>query len=132
METHIWLPGLRTNYVWTKEITEITIFQLTDNTQIVLTPLLLTCGLSQFVAIPSRFLTDGIVNKLRNPDIKVHGAHMVPTWVLTAPDGPHVGPMNLAIREPIVPGPRKMADFSQTFSNAFTSMKVFVIGFKFQ
>ena len=33
-----------------------------------------------------------------NPDNKVHGANMGPTWVLSAPDGPHVGPMNLAIR----------------------------------
>ena len=32
------------------------------------------------------------------PDSKVHGASMGPTWVLSAPDGPHVGPMNLAIR----------------------------------
>ena len=32
-----------------------------------------------------------------NPDNKVHGANMGPTWVLSAPDGPHVGPMNLAI-----------------------------------
>ena len=24
---------------------------------------------------------------------------MEPTWVLSAPDGPHVGPMNLAIRD---------------------------------
>ena len=32
------------------------------------------------------------------PDSKVHGATMGPTWVLSAPDGPHVGPMNLAIR----------------------------------
>ena len=31
------------------------------------------------------------------PDSKVHGANMGPTWVLLAPDGPHVGPMNLAI-----------------------------------
>ena len=29
---------------------------------------------------------------------KVHDASMGPTWVLSAPDGPHVGPMNLAIR----------------------------------
>ena len=29
---------------------------------------------------------------------KVHGANMGPTWVLSAPDGPHVGPINLAIR----------------------------------
>ena len=34
-----------------------------------------------------------------NPDSKIHGANMGPTWVLSAPDGPHVGPMNLAIRE---------------------------------
>ena len=33
------------------------------------------------------------------PDSKVHGAIMGPTWVLSAPDEPHVGPMNLAIRE---------------------------------
>ena len=32
------------------------------------------------------------------PDSKVHGANMGPTWVLSAPDGPHVGHMNLAIR----------------------------------
>ena len=32
------------------------------------------------------------------PDSKVHWANMGPTWVLSAPDGPHVGPMNLAIR----------------------------------
>ena len=31
------------------------------------------------------------------PVSKVHGANMGPTWVLSAPDGPHVGPMNLAI-----------------------------------
>ena len=32
------------------------------------------------------------------PDSKVPVAHMGSTWVLTAPGGPHVGPMNLAIR----------------------------------
>ena len=32
------------------------------------------------------------------PDSKVHGANMGPTWVLSAPDGPHVGSMILAIR----------------------------------
>ena len=31
------------------------------------------------------------------PDSKVHVANMGPTWVLSDPDGPHVGPMNLAI-----------------------------------
>ena len=32
------------------------------------------------------------------PDSKVHVAHMGPTWVLSTPGVPHVGPMNLAIR----------------------------------
>ena len=36
-----------------------------------------------------------------NMNSKVHGANMGPTWVLSAPDGPHVGPINLAIREDI-------------------------------
>ena len=34
-----------------------------------------------------------------NPDSKGHGANMGPTWVLSAPGEPHVGPMNLVIRE---------------------------------
>ena len=32
-----------------------------------------------------------------SPDSKVHGANMGPTWVLSAPDGPHVGPITIAI-----------------------------------
>ena len=40
----------------------------------------------------------GIYWYICNPDNKIHGANMGPTWVLSAPDGPHVGPMNLAIR----------------------------------
>ena len=39
-----------------------------------------------------------------SPDSKVHGANMGPTWVLSAPDGPNVGPMNLAILEGIYVG----------------------------
>ena len=31
-------------------------------------------------------------------DSKVHGANMGPTWVLSAPDGPHIDPMSLAIK----------------------------------
>ena len=33
------------------------------------------------------------------PDSKVHGANMGSTWALSAPDGPHVSPMNLVIRD---------------------------------
>ena len=32
------------------------------------------------------------------PASKVRGANTVPTWVLPAPGGPHIDPMNLAIR----------------------------------
>ena len=33
------------------------------------------------------------------PDSKDHGANMGPTWVMSSPGEPHVGPMNLAIRD---------------------------------
>ena len=33
------------------------------------------------------------------PDSKVHEAYMEPTWGQQDPGGPHVGPMNLAIRD---------------------------------
>ena len=36
-----------------------------------------------------------------NPDCKIHGANMGPTWGQQDPGGPHVGPMNLAIWEVI-------------------------------
>ena len=35
----------------------------------------------------------------RYPDNKVHEANMESTWVLSVPDGPHVGLRNLAIWE---------------------------------
>ena len=46
------------------------------------------------------YQTDKISNshKVPHPDSKLHGANMRPTWVLLAPDGPHVGPMKIAIR----------------------------------
>ena len=37
-----------------------------------------------------------------NPDSKVHGANMGPIWGRQDPGGPHVGLMNLAIREVIM------------------------------
>ena len=39
--------------------------------------------------------TFGLCN--HSPDSKVHVAHMGPTWILSVPGGPHVGPMNLGI-----------------------------------
>ena len=37
-----------------------------------------------------------------NPDSKVHGAYMGPTWGWQNPGGPNVGPMNFAIRDAYV------------------------------
>ena len=39
-----------------------------------------------------------VATQAQSPDSKVHGANMGPTWVLSAPGGPHVGPINLVIR----------------------------------
>ena len=52
----------------------------------------------------AKFCNDWIIvvivdQPVLTPDGKVHGANKGPTWVLSAPDGPHVGPMNLAIRD---------------------------------
>ena len=41
--------------------------------------------------------TDWIYLFRNIPDNKVHWVNMGPTWVLSSPGGPHVGPMNLAI-----------------------------------
>ena len=38
-------------------------------------------------------------NLENTPDSEVHGANMGSTWVLAVLDGPHVGPMNLAMRD---------------------------------
>ena len=42
-------------------------------------------------------LSNEFVRYSNVPDSKVHGANMGPTWALSAPDGPHIGPRNLAI-----------------------------------
>ena len=46
-------------------------------------------------------LSSSLSPKYNTPDSKVHWANMGPTWVLSAPDAPLVGPINLAIRDPI-------------------------------
>ena len=58
------------------------------------------------------------MSPLVNPDSKVHGANMGPTWVLSAPDGPHVGPMNLAM---------KWAPFFRHFKSASRWMTIFYL-----
>ena len=45
------------------------------------------------------FVNNWLRDFIMIPDSKVHGANMEPTCVLSAPDGPHTSPMNLAIRD---------------------------------
>ena len=58
---------------------------------------------------------------IHNPDSKDHGANMGPTWVLSAPGGPHLGPMNLAIREPMNHG------WCLCFAEVFYHMILFML-----
>ena len=43
-------------------------------------------------------VSSGLAQYSRDPDSNFHEAHMGSTWVLSGPGGPHVVPMNLAIR----------------------------------
>ena len=43
--------------------------------------------------------TQTIVKHIDISDSNAHGANMGPIWGRQDPDGPHVGPMNLAIRD---------------------------------
>ena len=47
------------------------------------------------------------------PDSKVHGANMGQTWVLSDPDGPRVGPMNLAIWDLLLIGLVRKYEYSR-------------------
>ena len=49
------------------------------------------------MAVTQRDCKSGLFPVRTVPDSKVHMAHIGPTWVLSAPGGPYVGPMNLAI-----------------------------------
>ena len=56
-------------------------------------------SLLKLTAKNSKLCFLAICEGIYSPDSKVHGANMGPTWVLLAPDGPHVGPINFAIWE---------------------------------
>ena len=53
---------------------------------------------AEFWPFPDAWLIDQL-SRISSPDSKVHGATMGPIWDRQDPDGPHVGPMNLAIWE---------------------------------
>ena len=72
--------------------------------------LLVICDLP-FTCIIILQINNPRVNEGANPDSKVHGANMGPTWALSVPDGPHVGPMNLAIWEVFINGCSKVYIF---------------------
>ena len=50
------------------------------------------------LTFPIVFNLHNLANWNVNLHSTVHEAYMGPTWVLSAPDGPHVGPINLAMR----------------------------------
>ena len=56
-------------------------------------------SLLPFVPIPAMNVTVPCSKGM--PDSNVHGANMGLTGVLSAPDGPHVGPMNLNFKDGI-------------------------------
>ena len=62
------------------------------------------------------------------PDTKVHGTNMGPTWVLSAPAGPLVGPMNLAIR--VANAVELLLHYSLALSHQYTTI-IFNLHFKF-
>ena len=62
------------------------------------------------------------------PDSNVHWAYMGPIWVLSAPDGPHVGPMNCAIWDflsRIVPPDQNIALFGISVASQITGNPIF-------
>ena len=58
-----------------------------------------SAGLLQSICLGANTVIRTNIRTENLPDSIVHGANMGPTLVLSAPDGPHVGPMNLVIRE---------------------------------
>ena len=56
-----------------------------------------------FVAVVGNLLPISLSIFARNPDSKAHGANMGPIWGRQNPGGPHAGPMNFAIWEPLEP-----------------------------
>ena len=55
------------------------------------------------------------------PDSKVHGVNMGSTWGRQAPGGPHVGPMNLAIRATFI---RYLITFNKDFILIYQTFRV--------
>ena len=65
-----------------------------------------------------------------HPDSKVHGAYMGPMWGRQDPGGPHVGPMNLAIRALLKDKSTRNID-TNWFQKWFYWQKMFVFRFEF-
>ena len=68
---------------------------------------------------------------VRYPDSKIHGANMGPTWLLWAPGGSHVSPMNLAIRVPNIASHLIKTNWLLFCKNVFSWKKGFVFWYEF-
>ena len=68
--------------------------------------LLLSRNAMDYLSIKLAFKTAWCPFRVRickkSPDSKVHGGNMGPTWVQSAPDGPHVGPHELCYQGPLL------------------------------
>ena len=101
----IWITHFTTNshQIWITSEKSLDIRVMSHECQVVSFHWPLNCLLNSLCKLTSKktskFPIIGTNIKVPHycPDSKVHGANMGPTWVLSAPDGPHVGPMNPAI-----------------------------------
>ena len=102
-----WLPFCRLKYLIAFSWKKIFVFWLRFHWILFLSRVQLTISIdSGKCLVPNRqqaiTWTDANHIMWQNiRDSKVHGANMGPTLVLSAPAGPYVGPMNLAIRDGI-------------------------------
>ena len=62
------------------------------------------------------------------PVSKVHGANMGPTWVLSAPAGPHVGPMHICVSKPTTIGSDNGLSPGRRQAIIWTSAGILLIG----
>ena len=85
------------------ELTKQIVWSLPRNLSVVVLHLESNASESGFMLCEGiiNFVKSGLMVKSNIPDSKVRGTNMGPTWVLSAPDGTHVGPTNLAIGDVI-------------------------------
>ena len=98
----LWLRMFVLEFVFpTKRKGKVILYDIIQRHSVLLRHLIDQPGLSIYSRAKSLFIFHikryHYLSRKWNPNNKVHGDNMGPTWVLPVPCGPHVGPMNLAI-----------------------------------